>query len=127
MFDETIHGSVEKGGMMKLIRRYRLHGFIVGLFLFLGMFAWSSGSSLLPGSEEAERGWVGGGGAVTGEDASSGMVRLLRRNIRPSELLPQCVELWRQGDGGGGVGVELTAKQEQQVEELLKIRKNNPK
>jgi hypothetical protein len=127
VFDETIHGSIEKGGMMKLVRRYRLHGFIVGLFIFLGLFAWSSGSSLVPGSEETERGLIGTGEAVTGEDASSGMVRLLRRNLKPSELLEQCVGIWREAEGGGGGGVALTAEQEQEVAELLETRRTKPK
>lgn len=127
VFDETIHGSVEKGGMMKLIRRYRLHGFFGGLFIFLGLFAWASGSSLVPGSEETERGLIGTGETVTGEDASSGMVQLLRRNVSSSELLEQCVGIWREGDGGGGTSVALTAEQEQKVEELLKMRRTKPK
>jgi len=127
VFDETIHGSIEKGGMMKLVRRYRLHGFIVGLFIFLGLFAWSSGSSLVPGSEETERGLIGTGEAVTGEDASSGMVRLLRRNLKPSELLEQCMGIWREAEGGGGGGVALTAEQEQEVAELLETRRTKPK
>jgi len=127
VFDETIHGSVEKSGMMKLIRRYRLHGFFAGLFVFLGLFAWSSGSSLVPGSGETERGLIGTGEAVTGEDASSGMVRLLRRNVSPNELLEKCVGIWREGDGGGGASAALTAEQEEKVAELLRMRKTKPK
>jgi len=128
VFDETIHGNVEHGGIMKLIRRYRLHGFFAGLFAFLVLFAWSSGSSLVPGSEEMERGLAGGSGAVTGEDVSSGMIRLLRRSVRPSELLERCVEIWGKTDSReGGMMSSLTPNQKKEVDRLLQIRRGKSK
>jgi len=128
VFDETIHGNVEQGGIMKLIRRYRLHGFFAGLFIFLALLAWSSGSSLVPGSEDMERGLSAVDGAVVGEDASSGMVRLLRRSVRPGELLERCVEIWEKSDGrGGGLVASLTLDQKSEIDRLLEIRKSKPK
>ncbi|NOX99747.1 MAG: DUF4350 domain-containing protein [Verrucomicrobia bacterium] len=128
VFDETLHGSVESGGMMKLIRRYRLHGFFAGLFIFIALLAWSSGSSLVPGNEEVERGLVANDGAVTGEDASSGLVRLLRRSVKPAEMLDQCVEIWKKSEGGNkGLLASLTPDQESKVARLLQTRKQNPK
>ena len=56
VFDETIHGTSETGGAMKLIRRYRAHGVFFGLIVFLVLWAWRSASPLVPGSEELERG-----------------------------------------------------------------------
>ncbi len=128
VFDETIHGSKESGGIMKLIRRYRLHGFFVGLFVFLALLAWSSGSSLVPGSEEMERGLAASGGTVTGEDASSGMIRLLRRSIRPGELLDQCVEVWQEDEGRtAGRGAALNSSQQSEMDSLLQTRRDRPK
>lgn len=128
VFDETIHGSKESGGIMKLIRRFRLHGFFAGLFIFLVLLAWSSGSSLVPGSEEMDLGLVASEGTVAGEDASSGMVRLLRRSIRPTELLDQCADVWKKGDGGIGAGNSaLTPSQQNEMDRLLQIRRENPK
>jgi len=128
VFDETIHGNVEHGGIMKLILRYRLHGFFAGLFIFLALLAWSSGSSLVPGSEEMERGLTVADGAVVGEDVSSGMVRLLRRSVRPGELLERCVEIWEKSDERRGGSVEsLTSDQKKEVDRLLEIRRSKPK
>ena len=124
VFDETIHGNVEHGGIMKLILRYRLHGFFVGLFIFLALFAWSSGSSLVPGSEEMEQELA----AVDGEDASSGLIRLLRRSIRTDELLDRCVDIWKKNKGRSGeITSSLTLSQKNEVDRLLEIRKSNPK
>ncbi|MCF6311999.1 MAG: hypothetical protein L3J39_06070 [Verrucomicrobiales bacterium] len=128
VFDETIHGSKETGGIMKLIRRYRLHGFFIGLFVFLALLAWRSGSSLVPGSDEADRGMREIGGRVTGEDAASGLVRLLRRNVRANELLDKCMEVWRQSSSQrGGLSSTLTAEQEREVEQILNERRTKPK
>lgn len=104
IFDETIHGSTETGGVVKLIRQFRLHGFFVGLLIFVVLLAWKSGASLTPGNESIERGLVGGGGAVAGEETDSGLVRLLRRSIRPKELIAQCLQVHRGSSGASGDG-----------------------
>lgn len=97
IFDETIHGSTESGGAMKLLRRYRLHGFFWGLLVVVGLWAWRSGSSLAPGSEELDRGLVGGGGHVAGQEQGAGLIALLRRSIPREALLDHCLEASRQG------------------------------
>ena len=95
IFDETIHGSQETGGAMKLLRRYRAHGVFFGLFVFLILWAWRSASSLVPGSEEQDRGIVSPGGMVVGEETGSGFIRLLRRSVPSVSLLSQCVDVWK--------------------------------
>lgn len=92
VFDETIHGTVEAGGAMKLIRRYRAHGVFFGLLCFLALWAWRSAVPLVPGREPGEGG--GEGGAVMGEGTGTGLIRLLRRSVPSADLLPQCVEVW---------------------------------
>ena len=127
VFDETAHGSRENGGIMKLIRRYRLHGFFIGLFIFLALLAWSSGSSLVPGDEGMDLGLATGGEAVSGEDASSGLIRLLRRSIPPREMLDRCAEVWKQGHGDKSGVISLDESQHKQMEQLLTSRRDNPK
>ncbi len=99
VFDETIHGTVESGGTMKIIRRYRFHGFFFGLAIFVALLAWKSGTSLSPGSEAIERGLVDGGTSVAGEEAGAGMTRLLRRNVPRKQLLRTCLQVWRSSSG----------------------------
>ncbi len=94
VFDETIHGTVETGGAMKLVRRYRAHGFFLGLVGFLVLWAWRSASPLVPGNEQMDRGLQGGAGAVMGEGTGAGLIRLLRRSVPVSGLLSRCVEIW---------------------------------
>jgi hypothetical protein len=96
VFDETIHGTVETGGAMKLVRRYRAHGFFLGLVGFLILWAWRSASPLVPGNEALDRGLAAAGGAVIGEATGSGLIRLLRRSIPSTGLISRCVEIWSQ-------------------------------
>lgn len=94
VFDETIHGSNETGGAMKLIRRYRLHGVFLGLLVFIGLWAWRSASTLAPGSEGLDRGLIADSEAVAGEQTGSGLIQLLRRSVTPKILLQQCLDSW---------------------------------
>ncbi|MEM7700071.1 MAG: DUF4350 domain-containing protein [Verrucomicrobiota bacterium] len=97
VFDETVHGSVEQGGAMKLIRRYRLHGVFVGVILWVILWAWRSGSSLAPRSEDLDRGLIGAS-AVSGETSETGFLRLLRRSVPRKRLLETCLSTWRDGE-----------------------------
>lgn len=122
VFDETIHGTVESGGAMKLIRRYRAHGVFFGLLVFLILWAWRSASTLVPGSEENERGLVSAAGAVAGEETGSGFIRLLRRSVPPSALLPQCVEVYR-----GSLTADLPSETASRIDGLVAEHRRDPK
>lgn len=122
IFDETIHGSVETGGAMKLIRRYRAHGIFFGLIAFLALWAWRSAVPLVPGSEDQERGLVGEGGAVMGEGTGSGLIRLLRRSVPSSSLLSQCVEVWTHSRAAGAA-----TPGREKIDQILARHRREPK
>ncbi len=122
VFDETIHGTTESGGAMKLIRRYRAHGVFFGLLVFLVLWAWRSASSLVPGSDEQDRGLVVSGDTVAGEETGSGFIRLLRRSVPPSSLLPQSVEVWK-----GSLTADIPAGTLARIDELLAEHRRDPK
>lgn len=122
IFDETIHGSTESGGAMKLLRRYRLHGFFWGLLVVVGLWAWRSGSTLAPGSEELERGLVGAGGRVAGQEQGTGLIALLRRSIPRDALLDNCLEASRQGQGSA-----WTETKEKQVAAAVHEHRQDPR
>ncbi|MEO0414559.1 MAG: DUF4350 domain-containing protein, partial [Verrucomicrobiota bacterium] len=95
VIDETIHGSQRQTGTVQMIKRFRLHGIFIGIGIFIALFAWRSANSLAPSNEMLERGLVGRGGAVMGEDSRSGMVQLLRRSIPAADLLDRCLSTWK--------------------------------
>ncbi len=99
VFDETIHGSRESGGAMKMIRRHRAHGVFLGLILFFVLWIWRNASPLVVGTESSDRGLRDGEGAVMGEEAGTGLVRLLRRSVPPSSLMERCLEVWNDSKG----------------------------
>lgn len=122
VFDETIHGTVESGGAMKLIRRYRAHGFFLGLVAFLLLWAWRSASPLVPGSEALDRGLVGGPGAVMGEETGLGLVRLLRRSVPTQALLVRCVEIW-----GASAAAEVPEKAKAAIVAIVARHRSDPR
>lgn len=94
VFDETVHGASEDVGVMALVREHGFLGFLYGLGLFVALYAWRGASSLVPRSAPERQG-VGDGGVQVGQDAGSGLTRLLRRSIRTRDLLATCVEVWK--------------------------------
>lgn len=124
VFDETIHGSFESGSAMKMIRRYRFHGFFFGFFIFVALMAWRSGSSLAPGSEALERG-LAEGDAIAGENTESGFVRLLRRGVPRQRLLRTCLDSWRKTAGRRSRGESV--RQREAIDAILARHEADPK
>ncbi len=121
VFDETIHGSTLSGGAMMLIRRYRLHGVFLGMFIFIGLWAWRSATSLTPGDEAVDRGLVGGS-AVSGEQNNAGFLQLLKRSVPSKDLIAQCLDVWRKSQVS-----HINPEQEQQVSSILASHRADPK
>ncbi len=121
VFDETLHGSQETGSMMKTLRSFRLHGFLIGAIVFILLWAWRSGTSLTPGDESIERGLIAGGGTVSGENSNAGLIQLLRRSIPGSELIDNCVRTWEQTGGA-----DLPEEKRRKLNELLERHRREP-
>jgi len=91
VFDETHHRIFEAPGIATLLRKYRLHGLISGLLALTALFVWKSAASFLPRDRAAQE----TDGIIAGRDSYSGFTNLLRRGLRPKELLAVCVAEWR--------------------------------
>jgi hypothetical protein len=91
IFDEEHHNVREEPGMATLARKYRLEGVVAGLILLTGLFLWKNSVRFIP----AQRSGADEGDVVTGKESSEGFVNLLRRTIKPSEVLGICVGEWR--------------------------------
>ena len=91
VFDETHHHVYEQPGVANLLRKYRLHGLIAGLLILVGLFVWKSAATFLP----RDRATDGADSVIAGRDAYSGFTNLLRRGIRPRDLLAVCLAEWR--------------------------------
>jgi hypothetical protein len=84
----------DQAGIMTLARQHGLSGlFVAGLLLF-ALFIWRNCTSLVPRDEAADLGLRQAGGAVAGQSSASGLEGLLRRGIRPHDLLKRCFETW---------------------------------
>jgi hypothetical protein len=91
VFDETHHHIFDAPGIATLVRKYRLHGLIAGLLTLTALFVWKSAASFLPRDSAAEEAEA----MIVGRDSYSGFTNLLRRGLRPKELLAVCVAEWR--------------------------------
>jgi hypothetical protein len=107
-FDEQHHGIAERPGVAALVRKYRLHGLVVGGALLAALFLWKNASPLVP---PCDRGGPGHGEVVLGRDATAGFVNLLRRSVAPSELLAVCLAEWRRGLGRSSPSRQARAEQ----------------
>lgn len=103
VFDETHFGMEETGSIAGLARHFRLQGLVLGLVIMASLFIWKSAAGFPPsriesGSQRA---------SVMGEDSAGAFLNLLRRNIRPNDVIVTCVEQWRkmfQRTAGPGLG-----------------------
>jgi hypothetical protein len=116
VFDETHHKVFEDPGIASLVRKYRLHGLIIGLLLLTALFAWKSAASFLPRDRPEEA----SGGLVAGRDAYSGFTNLLRRGLRPGDLLGVCLAEWRKSfrHGAAKLDAKLAAFEAKPEEKL---------
>jgi hypothetical protein len=92
VWDETHLGVQEDPGVAALARQYRLHGLLIGLLVLAALFIWKNSVSFMPPREDQlarERGQV-----VEGKESAVGFINLLRRNIRPADMMKLCLEQW---------------------------------
>jgi hypothetical protein len=127
LFDETHLGVMADPGIAALIRKYRLHGLVIGLVLLGGLFVWKNAVSFVP--PHAEEPVSGPGPLVVGKESAAGFVNLLRRSIRPAELLSVCFAEWKKSCAHGRS--DLAAKAERMAaivgeEQGRPARERNP-
>ena len=108
LFDETHLGVLEEPGVAALVRKYRLHGLVVGLALLAGLFVWKNTTSFVPPYDEdiVETRTD----AVAGRDSAAGFVNLLRRSIPSAAVLSVCFAEWKKARAHGRA--DLSARTE---------------
>ena len=93
VFDETHLGTEVQEGIMALVERFRLEGYLLGAIAVMLLFLWRNSVPLVP----ARRAQVALGGTVSGKDSRSGLVNLLRRNIASRDILRASFTEWKRG------------------------------
>jgi hypothetical protein len=93
LFDETHLGTEEQEGVMFLLEKFRLEGYLFGLLGVLLLFLWRNSLPLVP-PRALDRQTVLGG-TVSGKDSRSGLVNLLRRNIPLTDILGTSLAEWK--------------------------------
>jgi hypothetical protein len=100
IFDEHHLGVEASPGVASLMRRYRMHGIVAAFFVLALLFLWRSTTSLLPRMQpELDPAHTAD---IIGRDAASGFVNLLRRGVRPADLLQTCLAEWKESLPAGG-------------------------
>ncbi len=87
-FDEAHFGIAESGSLVGLVRRFRLVGLALGLLIVGALALWKNTSAFPPPA--AARGVQ----QYTGRTSFEGLVALLRRHVRPKDLVQTCWEEW---------------------------------
>jgi hypothetical protein len=90
VFDEAHFGIRDNPGVMVLVRRYGLTGLLFAMIVLAALFVWQAAFPLVPlaaqGSELLE--------LQSERTSESGLAQLLRRGIKPSELIQVCAREW---------------------------------
>jgi hypothetical protein len=89
-FAETHLGVREEPGVAALVRKYRLHGFLVSVIFLSALFIWKNATSLVPPAPVQEDTSL-----VSGKDSAAGFLNLLQRGIAPPALLKVCFQEWK--------------------------------
>jgi hypothetical protein len=95
-FQETHLGLQRSAGVAHLARRYRLHGFVMGLLLLAVLAVWRSASSLVPRQTSPPL-----TAPIGGLDSNLGLANLIRRSIPANDLPRVCFEEWHRTIGVG--------------------------
>jgi len=91
IFDEESRGLREDPGIVSLVRKYRLHGVVVGLFLLAIFFVWKNAVRFIPAYDPQ----FAESDVIAGKESSEGFINLLRRSIRPAAVFETCLAEWR--------------------------------
>jgi len=89
-FDETHLGVVRGESVGGLARKYGLHGVVFALLVLAALYVWRGSVSFVPRNEEQDT----SDAAITGAGHGAGLANLLRRHVRPAELLGVCLTQW---------------------------------
>ena len=97
IFDEAHLGSIRQEGVMTLVRRNRLTGFLLAGLVAVGLYLWRNVTSLAPrGPDERDD-----DGSQAGLGTGAALTSLLRRSV-PAASLPQtCWREWLRSFRGG--------------------------
>jgi hypothetical protein len=118
VFDEAHFGILDTSGVAALMRKYRLHGLAAGLLLLAVLFIWKNSTSLVPPHAQETR-----EDFVTGKNAASGFVNLLRRNIAPREVFATCFTEWKKFAAPSG---KFSKSRVQQAEAIFQSENSLP-
>jgi hypothetical protein len=89
IFNELVHGHSNRHNIAWLVGRYRLPILLFNLLLAMVLFVWRSFFSSVNFQQKQYQ-------SGTGQfSATAGLAKLLRKNISPGELLPNCLQEWR--------------------------------
>lgn len=92
IFDETHLGVREELGIAGLARRHGFGVVLGALMVLAALFIWKGAVTFMPRDRDLAARLSGP--VVSGKASSAGMVNLLRRAIKPGELLAVCIREW---------------------------------
>ncbi|KPK02160.1 MAG: hypothetical protein AMK71_03325 [Nitrospira bacterium SG8_35_4] len=95
LFDETHLGIVEQPNLASLARKYRLHGLFAGVLFLAALLIWKNSTSFIPPDKDHAEEDV----QKNSKDHLSGLVNLLRRNIRSGDIVNACFHEWAKSAG----------------------------
>jgi hypothetical protein len=92
LFDESHFGIVKQQNVVALIRQYKFHWFVFIIILMALLFVWKNSVHFIPPRKTSDS--IEFSDPSKDRDYVRGLISLLRRNIKPDEILGVCREEW---------------------------------
>lgn len=90
VMEESHLGVAHQQGVATLAREYGLEGAFCGLLLLAILFVWRSMATFMPRQEDA----ASRGVLEVSRDHTSGLINVLRRHLKPRDLITHCLHEW---------------------------------
>ena len=117
IFDEDHLGITDQPGVASLIRNYGLTTTIGALLVLTLLFVWKQSTHFIPPRHDLSQ----LNHRVDGKDTTAGFAQLLRRTIKPNDLLPVAFAEWRKS------GIHRPAELAQAEEILQSDQSQSPR
>lgn len=97
LFDEYHLGVQKNPGISSLFKKYGLYGPAALFSIFIILVVWKQSAVLVPPDEREELDSLNNSGNqnMQTKDHMSGLTSLLKQHIPKKQLIPQCIEAWK--------------------------------
>ena len=123
IFDESQHGIISRIGIIDLVRRYHLEGFLFSSLFILLLYIWSQASPRRPihREEDKEDSII-----ITAPHDVDALSSLVSQSFSPNQALKECFTLWQETQKRNP-HLKLTEEKQKEIETIISAYSQQPR